>query len=106
MGFAPICARNAATGSAGALCCGAFQGNAARSEAGKSCARNPLLARVAELRSIARREVGFRREESEDIVSPFDLEMIYRWVVPGTIPHFEMQGLRPVFFFILVRDCQ
>jgi len=42
---------------------------------------------------MARREVGFRRKEFEDIVSPFDLEMIYRWVVPGTIPHFEMQGL-------------
>jgi hypothetical protein len=37
--------------------------------------------------------VGFRRREYEDIVSPFDLEMIYRWVVPGTIPHLEMQGL-------------
>src|SRR5579859_7414030 len=81
MGFAAICARNAATGSAGgALCCAAFHGafhgaflkNEARSEAGKSCARKALPATVAESRSIARREVGFRKE-FEDIGSPFDL---------------------------------
>jgi hypothetical protein len=39
---------------------------------GKSCARKALPASVAESRSIARREVGFRKE-FEDIVSPFDL---------------------------------
>src|SRR5690242_6879120 len=88
MGFAAICARNAATGSAGAApCCGAFHGafhgafpkkDARTSEAGKSCARNALPARVAESRSIARREVGFRKE-FEDIVSPFDL----RWFAAG-----------------------
>src|SRR5690349_18923943 len=84
IGFAAICARNAATGSAGAVpCCGAFQGafhgafpkKDARSEAGKSCARKALPARVAESRSIARREVGFRKE-FEDIGSPFDFEMV------------------------------
>ena len=62
--MAAICARNAATGSAGdALCCCAGKGTAARSnDAGKSCARKALPASVAESRSIARREVGFRME--------------------------------------------
>src|SRR5437763_4058872 len=86
MGFAAICARNAATGSAGAPCCeafpgafqGAFHGNEARSEAGKSVASKALPARVAESRNIARRELGFTKE-CGDIVSPFAL----RWFTAG-----------------------
>ena len=55
IGLAAICARNAATGSAGgALCCCAGKGTAARSnEAGKSCARKapPVSVTVAEHRA-------------------------------------------------------
>src|SRR5215472_622171 len=70
MGLAAICARKAATGSAGgALVCWAWTkseytvgADARKSEAGKRCATKALPARVAESRSIARREVGFRKQ--------------------------------------------
>src|SRR6516162_1022707 len=93
IGMAAICARNAASGSAGgALCCCARKGTAARSnDAGESCARKALPASVAESRSIARREVGFRKELQCMKFSSFRLVLVCCCVCGGDYTSFRAQ---------------